>query len=584
MPTQTFTEGDDTYTVSTVDSYVLSFLGGNDTLTVIRGQVDANMGTGNDVVSLKGGLSSVLGGIGADRFELYNYDPGTTVDGEDDADLFNVRGGTGIQVYGGAGNDRFNFYAAAASVLLYGGSGDDKFFGYNNVITGSIYGDDGADYFVLFRGAVSLHGGPGNDIYRADAKSPATFVELADEGRDSVQVARGASYTLPANIENISVQGFSGSSTTATPTLQGNDLANTINAHINTETIYGWGGDDRISAKSGNDTVYGGDGDDFLDGGPGNDILYGEAGNDTLQGRTGNDTMVGGPGDDSYYVDSLLDVVLENSGEGFDTIRVTVSGYTLADNVEKGIISGTIAASLTGNDLDNFLYGNSNSNALVGGAGNDYLNAGAGADGLFGGEGNDILIGGTGADEMYGGAGDDIIHVDNVSDTVHEFAGEGTDTVYLYISSLTLAANVENAVARTAISTTLTGNELANVLTGNNAADTLTGLTGADILTGGGGNDRFVFTAIEDSSPGSGIDQITDFATGDLIDLSAIDANPDVGGDQAFSFSESAAAHSVWVVASGAGYIVYADVTGDAVADFELHVAGVSPGVTDFGL
>jgi peptidase M10/serralysin-like protein/Big-like domain-containing protein/matrixin len=122
---------------------------------------------------------------------------------------------------------------------------------------------------------------------------------------------------------------------------------------------------------SGADTITGNSADNTLTGNGGNDTLYGGSGNDTLNGGTGNDTMVGGTGNDTYYVDSLSDVVIENSGEGTDTVYVTVSGYTLAANVEIGRIAVTTGATLTGNALDNTLYGNSGNDTLDGGAGTD---------------------------------------------------------------------------------------------------------------------------------------------------------------------------------------------------------------------
>jgi len=58
----------------------------------------------------------------------------------------------------------------------------------------------------------------------------------------------------------------------------------------------------------------------------------------------------------------------------------------------------------------------------------------------------------------------------------------------------------------------------------------------ADVLDGGAGADMFVFLSAADSpnAPGS-LDRITRFERGlDKIDLSAIDANPALAGDQAF--------------------------------------------------
>ncbi|WP_352719597.1 M10 family metallopeptidase C-terminal domain-containing protein [Mesorhizobium sp. M0306] len=60
---------------------------------------------------------------------------------------------------------------------------------------------------------------------------------------------------------------------------------------------------------------------------------------------------------------------------------------------------------------------------------------------------------------------------------------------------------------------------------GGNGNDTLNGGRSADVLTGGQDADRFLFTAITDSSPGTA-DVITDFVRDvDIFDFSAIDAN-----------------------------------------------------------
>ena len=49
--------------------------------------------------------------------------------------------------------------------------------------------------------------------------------------------------------------------------------------------------------------------------------------------------MVGGQGNDAYDVDNLGDVVIEDAGEGADAVFVSVNGYTLAANVETGVIA-----------------------------------------------------------------------------------------------------------------------------------------------------------------------------------------------------------------------------------------------------
>jgi Ca2+-binding RTX toxin-like protein len=171
-------------------------------------------------------------------------------------------------------------------------------------------------------------------------------------------------------------------------------------------------------------TLTGTAGVDALKGGAGDDFLYGLAGNDQLDGKAGADHMYGGLGDDLYFVDNPNDLVIENPGEGTDTVNATVS-YTLPANVEilqltgTGAINGTgneLANTINGNDADNVLMGMDGNDTLRGNAGNDVLDGGAGNDYLSGGAGNDTLIGGPGADTMYGGDGADTFVFKSVSD------------------------------------------------------------------------------------------------------------------------------------------------------------------------
>ena len=81
-------------------------------------------------------------------------------------------------------------------------------------------------------------------------------------------------------------------------------------------------------------------------------------------------------------------------------------------------------------------------------------------------------------------------------------------------------------VLGSAFADTLTGDANANTLWGMAGGDVLAGGGNGDVLKGGAGNDRFVYTALSDSTAsGLGKDAIRDFAAGDKIDLSAIDAD-----------------------------------------------------------
>lgn len=125
------------------------------------------------------------------------------------------------------------------------------------------------------------------------------------------------------------------------------------------------------------------------------------------------------------------------------------------------------------------------------------------------------------------------------------------------------------------------GNDKLYGLLGN---DKLNGGLGQDQFWGGKGSDTFIFTSVKDSPGGQSRDTIWDFkaSEGDLIDLSAIDANTKVAGNQAFKFigakNFSKVAGELQVIAGGfAG-----DVNGDGKADFEVRTVNATLSKYDF--
>lgn len=177
-----------------------------------------------------------------------------------------------------------------------------------------------------------------------------------------------------------------------------------------------------------------------------------------------------------------------------------------------------------------------NSGSIVGqvdlGAGHDTFDGTGGhvSGAVLGGLGNDVLTGGNGADLLFGDQGE---------------AGK------------------------------------------HDGDDLLSGGRGADVLTGGGGSDTFVYHAVADSTAARA-DVITDLGDGDVIDLSAIDANAGQAGDQAF--------HLVVALDGGAGELALSydaandltlasgDVDGDGVADLVITLAGDHRDFTGFAL
>lgn len=123
----------------------------------------------------------------------------------------------------------------------------------------------------------------------------------------------------------------------------------------------------------------------------------------------------------------------------------------------------------------------------------------------------------------------------------------------------------------------LSGKAGNDKLYGGDGNDSLYGGAGHDYLNGGAGSDTFIFRSISDSTyASSGRDTIYDFSSQDRIDLSAIDANQKVAGNQAFAYIGKSAFHGV----SGelrfekhaSDTYVYGDVNGDKKADFSIHL------------
>ena len=85
----------------------------------------------------------------------------------------------------------------------------------------------------------------------------------------------------------------------------------------------------------------------------------------------------------------------------------------------------------------------------------------------------------------------------------------------------------------------LWGDDNANVINGNDGNDMLKGYGGADTLIGGAGADKFIWMSTAETGVTiPTMDLIADFnfAQGDRIWLSGVDANAFAGGNQAFTF------------------------------------------------
>jgi Ca2+-binding RTX toxin-like protein len=225
---------------------------------------------------------------------------------------------------------------------------------------------------------------------------------------------------------------------------------------------FGNDGNDQLSVTGNQNHLSGGNGDDVLHANGTNNQLFGDAGNDSLSTAGGANQLFGGSGNDAYFIDNAGDAVIENAGEGIDTVYATAH-FRLSANVENLLLQGS---------ADFQAYGNGQTNAIYGNAGNN------------------ILDGGAGADAMYGGAGNDVYFVDNPGDAVFENSGEGSDTVFS-TAHFRLSANLENLVLQGSADLQGFGNSQANALYGNAGNNLLDGGTGADVMVGGAGNDTY---------------------------------------------------------------------------------------------
>ena len=99
------------------------------------------------------------------------------------------------------------------------------------------------------------------------------------------------------------------------------------------------------------------------------------------------------------------------------------------------VLQGANAINVSGNTLDNFLWGNGAANVMRGGAGDDKIHARAG---------NDVLVGGAGADQLTGGNGADRFVFETASghDVIIDFRFGDGDRIDLSGQSYTVGHDI----------------------------------------------------------------------------------------------------------------------------------------------
>lgn len=276
-------------------------------------------------------------------------------------------------------------------------------------------------------------------------------------------------------------------------------------------------------------------------------LATGQSLNDSFTVRTIDGTSklvtvtINGRTDFAYVAPSAA----EPDGNDFDDLHADLArsawvqqstGGTGNDTYEGSNLADTIAAS-EGSDVT---YGHGGNDMLYGEVAYGMpLNAWAsGDDLLYGQAGNDTLQGGWGADTLYGGSGNDTLNGDGTSyqpDDLGDllYGGSGDDRI-----------------------------------DGQDGNDLIVGGLGIDQLTGGAGADTFLYQLLGDSG-----DVIWDYIKGtDTLDLSALDADNNAEGDQAFAWGgANPLANGIWMVADGTSMKLFADTDGMATtAEFSL--------------
>jgi len=607
---------------------VLGGHGGNDTVIGDEGADSLSGADGNDLLWGGKGADTLSGGAGLDVATYsdsayavnVNLADGAGYSGDANGDALsgieNVVGSNGADwlrgdgnangLYGGIGVDTIQ--GAGGNDYVVGGAGDDKLHGEDGNDT--IWGEDGADDLyggngddILIGGASGsdadhLDGGAGWDFASYTESYDKVYVDLT-QGKGFWSESAGDTY---AGIEEVWGSQFDdtliGSGVNNTlRSGNGNDI---VSGREGNDTLLGGAGADNLAGGDGDDTLNGGAGADYLDGGTGwnfasyidassaiyadlaqakgfwgeaqgdafanidevwgsrfNDTIYGSSAVQTLRGADGNDILRGAGGADTL-----------DGGAGWDIAVYTEDGAGVSVDLNTG-------QGLRGNAQGDRLYG---IEEVQGGGGGDSLLGDAGGNVLRGYDGNDFLHGGWGGDTLDGGGGWDWLSYKASGGAVYVDLSTGHGS--WSDAEGDLLSGFEG----------VEGSQGNDTLKGDGGSNRIAGLGGSDMLYGNGGGDAFVYYATSDSATGAR-DKIMDHteanasADHDWLDLSAIDANTTVAGNQGFDFADTYenrdAAFGVFRQAGrlaawrdGDTTMVGGDVDGDGDTDFEIEIVG----------
>lgn len=484
----------------------------------------------------------------------------------------------------------------------------------------------------------------GDDVYTLkDVNAPGTYYSAIWDGGGTDRIAYAGSRDVTIDLRPATLRyetGGGGFMSYAFGIYGGFTIANGVTI----ENASGGSGNDRLTGNAADNILEGNAGNDNLHlwGGGGDDTALGGAGNDNFffgGTLTSSDVVRGGADSDvlvlqgAYGALTLTANVSEiegisllagsniNFGEPGSN-RYDYSITTHDSNFAAGLQVRINGAALLADEDFTFdgsaetdakfvVYGGKGKDALTGGLGNDIfffaeerfasgdvVNGGAGYDGMFL-RGNYTIDfnapGYTGlftsienltltsaTDERYArGGGTEFDYNLVLSDAIVKAGEQLTVNGGLLLATETM---VLDASQESDGSVRLFGGKGDDTLRGGGQADILHGGLGADMLRGNGGADIFRFDSAAESNAASR-DHILDFTPGaDKIDLSRIDANSLVAGDQAFSvvfayrnqpFSGTAGELMIENL-GGAEWLIRGDTDGNGVADLVILVTGPS--------
>jgi Ca2+-binding RTX toxin-like protein len=407
----------------------------------------------------------LIGSRGNDTFAVISQDvriedPNDGTDTVESSVTFSLASHSTIENLVLTGSANINGTGNLKANVISGNSGNNKLDGGLDLVSDTLIGGVGNDTYVL-RDALDV------------------VIESPNQGSDTIETILNVSSLLDFAAENVENLTFTG---IGSATLTGNGLANVLTGGAEADSIFGGAAD----------------------------------------------TLVGGDGDDVFYAQSSSAFVLEGSGAngGEDTVSTALSTYSIAafDNVEDLVYTGGSSSKLTGNSINNAIYGGFLfRNTIDGGGGDDYIFGGSTSDSLFGGSGNDTLlvnqwtttpIGalgvalrvGGGSDTLVGGNGSDWYVVNSQTaytiietgtqlgdkDTVASTVSFSLDRVTSNIENLFLIGNGNTSGKGSSIANQITGSDGDNQISAGLGNDTVYGGLGADNISGDAGDDTLV--------------------------------------------------------------------------------------------